>query len=107
MRLDQVSIASALHPGFPVTILRPCREHDDGNFSILFIEFQQPGNLVAIHYRQHNVKDNQVRVRMAGFFQPNRTVFGLDHLLAVGFQLFTKHYSGSFIIFNYQYRFLI
>ena len=98
-RLRHIIIGSQPKPPDLINVILLRRNHDDG--SILAVA-DLPADLKSIHAGQHQIQDDQVKIRFHGLLQSDLAVVGNLHLKVAQLQIIPFQIRNTFLILNNQ-----
>ena len=99
-RLDHIVIRPQLEAEDAVHVFAPCRQHDDGDAHRAGVAFEFAADREPVHFRKHEVKQDEIRLAGAGQIQPFLAVRCLNGGVAFLFQIVGEQFTDVLFVLD-------
>ena len=99
-RLDHIVIRPQLEAEDTVHVFAPCRQHDDGDAHRAGVAFEFAADREPVHFRKHEVKQDEIRLAGAGQLQPFLAVRCLNGGVAFLFQIVGEQFTDVLFVLD-------
>ena len=101
-RLGDIVGGAQFQTGDDIRLFTLGREHDDGDFRVLTVGGERATNFQAVNPRQHQVQQNQVRLRGLDKLERLGAVFRDGHAKAIAFEVVTQQLAQVLLILHHE-----